>query len=156
MEKICLAKSCITSIYSAERWRGTSLGREALGGHHSLVTITAGTEMVCGFSLSSQNTSRHILLARTGKLRHRSRRHLANETQSAEERLRGCQEQSRAPHGCPVPWVGQVGPPRAGAECGERQQQRMALGENISVEHPEWAGTAAATGLERVKLKGKL
>lgn len=41
--------------------------------------------------------------ARMRKLRHRSRRHLAKELQSAEQRLRCCQEQSRVLHCSPVP-----------------------------------------------------
>lgn len=39
-------------------------------------------------------------------------------------------------------------------KCAERQQQRMALGEKTSIELSEWVGTAAATRLAEVGLKG--
>lgn len=52
--RIRLAKSCTTSLQSAEIQREASLGTGALGGHHSPLTVSAGTEMAPGISLSSQ------------------------------------------------------------------------------------------------------
>lgn len=59
---IRLAKTSITSLQSTERWQGASLGRGALGGHHSPLTVTPQTETVLGISLPSQSNSELLLV----------------------------------------------------------------------------------------------